>query len=36
MSSPHELPPMLLGPDPLQSTYNRLGCPLADLLGLTP
>jgi hypothetical protein len=30
-SSPCELPPTLLGPDPLQSTYNRLGRPLADL-----
>jgi hypothetical protein len=26
-----ELPPMILSPEPLQSTYNRLGRPLADL-----
>jgi hypothetical protein len=30
-SSIHELPPTLLVLDPLQSTYNRLGHPLADL-----
>jgi hypothetical protein len=35
-SSTRELPPTLLGPDPFQSTYNRLGRPLADLSGLTP